>query len=66
MLEREGERPLSANTALWQERFNPISHERSWLHVVTQREAFEEPHTTKGAILADDVSLIVSAVHAHI
>ena len=55
MLEREGERPMSSNSSLWQERYNPISGERSWFHVVTQREVFEEPRPTKGAILADDV-----------
>ena len=57
MLEREGEQPLSTNTALWQERYNPISGEKSWFHIITQRELFEEPRLAKGAILADDVSL---------
>ena len=55
MLEREGERPITGGSSLWQERFNPVSQERSWMHVVTQREVFEPPRAAKGAILADDV-----------
>lgn len=58
MLEREGERPLTGSCSLWQERFNPISQEQSWIHVVTQREVFDPPQLAKGAILADDVRLL--------
>ncbi|KAI0347820.1 hypothetical protein BDW22DRAFT_1384725 [Trametopsis cervina] len=57
MLEREAELPISGGVSLWQERLNPISNERSWYHVVTQREVFEEPRASKGAILADDMGL---------
>lgn len=56
MLERELERTGATNPSLWQERYNPISRERSWFHLITQREVFEPPPPTKGAILADDVS----------
>ncbi len=57
MLERERERPGLGGkpSSLWQERLNPITRERSWYHVVTQRETFDEPHEAKGSILADDV-----------
>ena len=55
MLEREGELPITGGASLWQARFNAISNDRSWYHVVTQREVFEEPRLAKGAILADDV-----------
>lgn len=63
MLERECERSGASNSSLWQERYNPISRECSWHHLITQKEVFEEPPPTKGAILADDVravSLLVS------
>ncbi len=55
MLEREAELPITGGASLWQARYNPISNEKSWYHVVTQREVFEEPRPAKGAILADDV-----------
>ena len=57
LLERERERPAYGGhySSLWQERFNPISGQRSWYHIVTQRETFTEPHEAKSAILADDV-----------
>ncbi|KAI0689882.1 SNF2 family N-terminal domain-containing protein [Cytidiella melzeri] len=57
MLEREAELPITGGASLWQARFNPISKEMSWYHVVTQREVFEEPRSAKGAILADDMGL---------
>ncbi|THH02609.1 hypothetical protein EW026_g285 [Hermanssonia centrifuga] len=59
MLERERERPGLGGkpSSLWQERLNPITRERSWYHVVTQRETFDEPHEAKGSILADDMGL---------
>ncbi|KZT02408.1 uncharacterized protein LAESUDRAFT_730152 [Laetiporus sulphureus 93-53] len=59
LLERERERPAYGGhySSLWQERFNPISGQRSWYHIVTQRETFTEPHEAKSAILADDMGL---------
>jgi SWI/SNF-related matrix-associated actin-dependent regulator of chromatin subfamily A3 len=54
MLEREAELPVSGGASLWQARYNQIN-EKSWYHVVTQREVSEEPRSVKGAILADDV-----------
>ncbi|EKM61302.1 uncharacterized protein PHACADRAFT_247815 [Phanerochaete carnosa HHB-10118-sp] len=57
LLERECERPGATSSSLWQERYNPISKERSWHHLITQKELFEEPPPTKGAILADDMGL---------
>ncbi|KAI0079640.1 hypothetical protein K474DRAFT_1591823 [Panus rudis PR-1116 ss-1] len=59
LLERERERRGRDGTysSLWQERYNELSHQRSWFHVVTQREIFEEPQEAKSAILADDMGL---------
>ncbi|KAI0094363.1 SNF2 family N-terminal domain-containing protein [Irpex rosettiformis] len=57
MLEREAELPITGGASLWQARFNSIANEKSWYHVVTQREVFEEPRFSKGAILADDMGL---------
>ncbi|GJE85785.1 SNF2 family DNA-dependent ATPase [Phanerochaete sordida] len=57
LLERECERRGSASTSLWQERYNPMSGERSWHHLITQKEVFDEPPPTKGGILADDMGL---------
>ncbi|KAI0673352.1 SNF2 family N-terminal domain-containing protein [Trametes maxima] len=42
---------------LWQERINPLSHQTSWVNVVTQAEVFTRPDEAKGAILADDMGL---------
>ena len=55
MLERECEIRGVSNSSLWQERYNPASGEKFWHNIVTQKEVFEEPTPTKGAILADDV-----------
>lgn len=57
LLERERERFGSSgkHSSLWQERLNPVSGQRSWFHIVTQRETSQEPQESKGAILADDV-----------
>lgn len=58
LLEREREYgPNRRYSSLWQERFNPISGQCSWLHIVTQREIPQQPEETKGAILADDMGL---------
>ncbi|CCL98504.1 uncharacterized protein FIBRA_00503 [Fibroporia radiculosa] len=59
LLEREREHvgPLGKHTSLWQERYNPLSGQISWYHVVTQRETKEEPQEAKSAILADDMGL---------
>lgn len=40
---------------------NPLSGQRSWGHIVTQGEIFEPPNEAKGAILADDVSILTTA-----
>jgi SWI/SNF-related matrix-associated actin-dependent regulator of chromatin subfamily A3 len=56
MLEREYEIKGATSCSLWQERYNPVTRERLWHNVVTQKEVFEEPSQIKGAILADDVS----------
>jgi hypothetical protein len=57
LLERERENlgPDGTFSSLWQLRQNPLSHKKSWFHIVTQKEIFEEPREAKGAILADDV-----------
>ncbi|KAH8099375.1 SNF2 family N-terminal domain-containing protein [Cristinia sonorae] len=44
-------------SSLWQERTNPLSGQRMWTHIVTQREVYEPPDEAKGAILADDMGL---------
>ncbi|PIL31733.1 hypothetical protein GSI_06437 [Ganoderma sinense ZZ0214-1] len=44
-------------TSLWQERVNPLSHQASWINIVTQAEEFSKPFEAKGAILADDMGL---------
>lgn len=61
LLEREREQASSEghSVSLWQPRLNPFTGQTSWTHLVTQREAFSEPDEAKGAILADDVSLLV-------
>ncbi|RPD57037.1 hypothetical protein L227DRAFT_578225 [Lentinus tigrinus ALCF2SS1-6] len=43
--------------SLWQEKMNPLSHETSWVNIVTQAEEFSKPFEAKGAILADDMGL---------
>lgn len=62
LLERERERlGLSGkHSSLWQERLNPITGQRSWFHIVTQREVFLDPQEPKAAILADDARTITS------
>ncbi|THH33466.1 hypothetical protein EUX98_g728 [Antrodiella citrinella] len=59
LLERERERcgPDGIPSSLWREAINPLSNQRSWVHIVTQREQFESPNESKGAILADDMGL---------
>ncbi|KZT30723.1 hypothetical protein NEOLEDRAFT_1052949 [Neolentinus lepideus HHB14362 ss-1] len=58
LLEREQERPCpDGKSSLWQERTSPISGHKSWFHIVTQKEVFEKPFESKGAILADDMGL---------
>ncbi|KAH9937252.1 P-loop containing nucleoside triphosphate hydrolase protein [Fomitopsis serialis] len=61
LLERERERPGSGPSgnysSLWQERRNPITGQRSWLHLITQREIHQEPQEAKSSILADDMGL---------
>ena len=63
LLEREHERLSGLDNkppSLWQDR--DIDGRKSWFHVVTQREVFEQPIYPKGSILADDVSLSDSPV----
>jgi len=36
---------------------NPITGQRSWLHLITQREIHQEPQEAKSSILADDMGL---------
>ncbi|KAF8222127.1 hypothetical protein L208DRAFT_1413871 [Tricholoma matsutake] len=59
LLEREREHlgPDGIFSTLWQLRQNPLSHKKSWFHIVTQKEVFDEPREAKGAILADDMGL---------
>ncbi|EIW86879.1 hypothetical protein CONPUDRAFT_46727 [Coniophora puteana RWD-64-598 SS2] len=59
LLERERETrcPDGTNSSLWQFRMHPLSGHASWFHIVTQKEVFEEPLESKGAILADDMGL---------
>ena len=63
LLERERERPGSGpsgkHSSLWQERMNPITGQRSWTHLITQREISHEPQEAKSSILADDVCIII-------
>ena len=61
LLERERERRDSQGNfpSLWQLRVNPGDPSaRVWHHIVTQEQRTEEPVEAKGAILADDASLI--------
>ncbi|KAG6818077.1 hypothetical protein H0H87_009232 [Tephrocybe sp. NHM501043] len=59
LLEREREKPGPDGnfSSLWQLRTNPLSGRGSWFHIVTQKEVFQKPFETKGAILADDMGL---------
>ncbi|KAG6854236.1 hypothetical protein C0991_009254 [Blastosporella zonata] len=59
LLERERERPGPDGnfSSLWQLRTNPLSGRLSWFHIVTQKEVYQQPCETKGAILADDMGL---------
>ena len=57
LLEREQEIDRGDDRpTLWQCIPNPITGQKSWCHLVTQKELSEVPHESKGAILADDVS----------
>lgn len=56
LLDRERERPIGTTfSSLWQRRI--VSGMTSWVHLVTQKEVYEEPIDSKGAILADDMGL---------
>ena len=57
LLERERELPAvcSKPSSLWQEKINYLTGQKSWLHLVTQREVYQQPTEAKSAILADDV-----------
>ncbi|EPT01479.1 hypothetical protein FOMPIDRAFT_1120060 [Fomitopsis schrenkii] len=61
LLERERERPGSGPSgkysSLWQERVNPVTGQRSWTHLITQRDIPHEPQEAKSSILADDMGL---------
>lgn len=64
LLEREREKPGSDGkfSSLWQMRTNSMSQRRSWFHTITTKEVFQEPEEAKGAILADDVRCVSSAL----
>jgi hypothetical protein len=55
LLEREREKPGPDGkfSSLWQQRTN--HNKPYWHHSITQKDVFQEPKETKGAILADDV-----------
>lgn len=57
LLERERENVGAGGgrSSLWQHRYNPLSRQTTWFHVVTHNEVYEPPKESKGAILADDV-----------
>ncbi|KAI0778401.1 SNF2 family N-terminal domain-containing protein [Trametes elegans] len=55
--EQEWEGPDGKKLSLWQERVNPLSHQTSWVNLITQVEVFSKPEEAKGAILADDMGL---------
>lgn len=55
--EQEWESVRGKKLSMWQERINPVSHQISWVNIVTQVEVFDMPEEAKGAILADDVSV---------
>uniref|UniRef100_A0A0W0FGG1 Dna repair protein rad5 n=1 Tax=Moniliophthora roreri TaxID=221103 RepID=A0A0W0FGG1_MONRR len=61
LLEREQEKRCGDGTicSLWQENRNPFSPHKSWIHLVTEKEVFEQPSDGRGAILADDASSIM-------
>ncbi|KAF8499268.1 P-loop containing nucleoside triphosphate hydrolase protein [Russula emetica] len=58
LLEREQEIDRGDHRpTLWQCIPNPITGQKSWCHLVTQKELSEVPHESRGAILADDMGL---------
>ncbi|KAJ6627095.1 SNF2 family N-terminal domain-containing protein [Mycena sp. CBHHK59/15] len=59
LLEREREKLGSDDkfSSLWQQRTNNMSRRPCWIHSITNKEVFQEPKETKGAILADDMGL---------
>ncbi len=62
LLEREQEIDRGDHrSTLWQCIPNPITGQKSWCHLVTQKELYEVPHESRGAILADDVSVTLAA-----
>ena len=60
LLEREREKVSAGSgfSSLWQHRYNPLSRQTTWFHIVTNNEVYEPPKESKGAILADDVCFI--------
>ncbi|KAG7450692.1 uncharacterized protein BT62DRAFT_885418 [Guyanagaster necrorhizus] len=58
LMEREREIKTSAGifSSMWLMRKSLSGHE-SWTHIVTEKEVYEEPQESKGAILADDMGL---------
>lgn len=66
LLEREQEIDRGDHrSTLWQCIPNPITGEKSWCHLVTQKELSEVPHESRGSILADDVSVILAMPRFH-
>ena len=57
LLEREQEKVSAGSgfSSLWQHRYNPLSRQTTWFHIVTHNEVHDPPKESKGAILADDV-----------
>lgn len=53
--ERETSDPDGNSSSLWQRHQKGMTGQDFWLHAITEKESFEEPQETKGAILADDV-----------
>ncbi|KAH9486582.1 Helicase-like transcription factor CHR28 [Psilocybe cubensis] len=58
LLEREREIVgPNGSSSLWQKRYNPVTRQTTWFHLVTQKEVNDCPQEAKGAILADDMGL---------
>jgi len=52
--------------SLWEHKINLMSQQPSWYHSVTQKEVFVPPTEPKGAILADDVRILLPRLSKHI
>ncbi|KAK0464993.1 SNF2 family N-terminal domain-containing protein [Desarmillaria tabescens] len=54
--EREIKTPEGVFSSMWLARKSMSGHD-TWTHIVTEKEVYEEPKESKGAILADDMGL---------